>query len=61
MTVSVLLAVDDRPDNLFVLEQLLAAYLPDIKLLAAPSAEAALELAASAAIDGALKAENGSQ
>lgn len=54
MSVLVLLAVDDRPDNLFVLEQLLAAYLPDIKLLAAPTAEAGLQLAASEAVDGAL-------
>ncbi len=54
MTGSVLLAVDDRPDNLFVLEQLLAAHLPEIKLLAAPDAEAGLKLAASEAIDGAL-------
>jgi response regulator RpfG family c-di-GMP phosphodiesterase len=54
MTVAVLLAVDDRPDNLFVLEQWLAAHLPDIKLLAAPGGEAALKLAASEAIDGAL-------
>ncbi|MDP3182016.1 MAG: PAS domain S-box protein [Desulfobaccales bacterium] len=54
MTVPVLLVLEDRPDNLFVLEQLLAAYLPDIKLLAAPSAEAGLELAASEAVDGAL-------
>jgi len=54
MTVAVLLAVDDRSDNLFVLEQVLAAYLPDIKLLAAPSAEAGLKLAASEAVDGVL-------
>ena len=54
MTVAVLLAVDDRPNNLFVLEQLLAAYLPDIKLLAAPGAEAGLKLAASETVDGAL-------
>ena len=51
---AVLLAVDDRPDNLFVLEQLMAAYLSDIKLLTAPSAEAGLKLAASENIDGAL-------
>ncbi|MBM4301023.1 MAG: PAS domain S-box protein [Deltaproteobacteria bacterium] len=54
MTVAVLLAVDDRPDNLLVLSQLLAAHLPDIKLLAAPGAEAGLELAASEPCDGAL-------
>ncbi len=54
MSVSVLLAVGGRPDYLLVLEQLLAAHLPDIKLLAAPDAEAGLKLAASEAIDGAL-------
>ncbi len=54
MSVAVLLGVDDRPDNLFVLEQLLATYLPDIKLLAALGAEAGLKLAASEPVDGAL-------
>jgi PAS domain S-box-containing protein/putative nucleotidyltransferase with HDIG domain len=54
MTVAVLLAVDDRPDNLFVLERLLAAYLPEIKMITAERAEAGLALAATEAIDGAL-------
>jgi len=54
MTVAVLLAVDDRPDNFFVLERLLAAYLPEIKMITAESAEAGLALAATEAIDGAL-------
>jgi len=54
MSVSVLLAVDDRPDNLFVLEQVVGAYLPEIKLITAESAEAGLALAATEAIDGAL-------
>ena len=54
MTFAVLLAVDDRPDNLFVLERLLAAYLPEIKMITAESAEAGLALAATEAIDGAL-------
>jgi PAS domain S-box-containing protein/putative nucleotidyltransferase with HDIG domain len=54
MTVAVLLAVDDRPDNLFVLEQVVKAYLPEIEMITAESAEAGLALAAAAAIDGAL-------
>jgi len=53
MSVSVLLAVDDRPDNLFVLEQLVRAYLAEIKMITAESAEAGLALAATEAIDGA--------
>jgi PAS domain S-box-containing protein len=54
MTVSVLLAVDDRPDNLFVLEQLVGTYLPEIKMITGGSAEAGLALAAAEAIDGAI-------
>ena len=54
MTFSVLLAVDDRPDNLFVLEQVVGTYLPEIKMITAESAEAGLALAATEAIDGAL-------
>lgn len=54
MTVSVLQAVDDRPDNLLVLEQLLAAYLPEIKMITAESAEAGLAMATTKAVDGAL-------
>jgi len=54
MSVSTLLAVDDRPDNLFVLEQLVQAYLPGIKLITAKDAEEGLALAVSAPIDGAL-------
>ena len=54
MSVAVLLAVDDRPDNLFVLEQVVGTYLPEIKMITAESAEAGLALAATEAIDGAL-------
>ena len=54
MSVAVLLAVDDRPDNLFVLEQVVEAYLPEIKMITAESAEAGLALAATEAIDAAL-------
>ncbi|MGA9756695.1 MAG: HD domain-containing phosphohydrolase, partial [Desulfobaccales bacterium] len=45
---------DDRPDNLFVLEQVVGAYLPEIKMITAESAEAGLALVATEAIDGAL-------
>jgi PAS domain S-box-containing protein/putative nucleotidyltransferase with HDIG domain len=54
MSVPVLLAVDDRPDNLFVLEQLAAAYLSDIKIITAGSADQGLALASAVAVDGAL-------
>jgi PAS domain S-box-containing protein len=54
MSVSVLLAVDDRPDNLFVLKQLMETYLPEIKMITAESADAGLALAATETIDGAL-------
>jgi PAS domain S-box-containing protein/putative nucleotidyltransferase with HDIG domain len=54
MSAAVLLAVDDRSDNLFVLEQVVETYLPEIKMLAAESAEAGLALAATEVIDGAL-------
>ena len=51
---TVLLAVDDRPDNLFVLEQVVGTYLPEIKMITAGSAEAGLALAAAETVDGAL-------
>ena len=54
MSLAVLLAVDDRPDNLFVLEQVVRTYLPEVKMITAKSAEAGLALAATEAIDGAL-------
>jgi PAS domain S-box-containing protein/putative nucleotidyltransferase with HDIG domain len=54
MTVALLLAIDDRPDNLFVIEQVVKAYLPEIEMITAGSAEAGLILAATEAIDGAL-------
>jgi response regulator RpfG family c-di-GMP phosphodiesterase len=54
MSLAVLLAVDDRPDNLFVLEQVVGTYLPEIEMITAGSAEAGLSLAAAADIDGAL-------
>lgn len=49
-----LLAVDDTPDNLFLLEQVLGAYMPECEIVAARSAREGLELAARRALDGAL-------
>lgn len=45
MNNSILLAVDDKPDNLFVLEQLIAGYCPDCRVITAQSAENGLTLA----------------
>lgn len=49
-----LLMVDDRPDNLFVLRQVLSAYLTDCEVLTATSAEQGLQLAGEQPCDGAL-------
>jgi len=49
-----LLAVDDRQDNLFVLEQLVAGGLPECKLITATSAAEGLAIAARTPLDGAL-------
>ena len=49
-----LLAVDDRQDNLFVLEQLVADGLPECELITATSAAEGLAIAARAPLDGAL-------
>ncbi len=49
-----LLAVDDRQDNLFVLEQLIADGLPGCSVITATSAKEGLAIAASTHIDGAL-------
>lgn len=49
-----LLAVDDAPDNLFLLEQLVEAYLPECRLLTAQSARQAMELAERERLDGVL-------
>ncbi|RLB99814.1 MAG: hybrid sensor histidine kinase/response regulator [Deltaproteobacteria bacterium] len=43
---SILLAVDDKPDNLFILEQLIAGYCPDCKVITAQSAANGLALVA---------------
>ncbi len=49
-----LLAVDDRPENLFVIEELIAQHLPECVLVTAPSAEEGLALAVEKSFDGAL-------
>lgn len=48
----ILLAVDDRPQNLFILSELVAEYLPDCHLLTAVSAEEGLAIAAERDVDG---------
>ena len=50
----VLLAVDDRPDNLFVYEQLLAEYLPELEFLTAESGPAGLSMVEDHPVDCAL-------
>ena len=54
MTSPIILAVDDRPDNLFVLEQLIGEYAPGCVIITATSAEQGLKLAAGSQIDLAL-------
>ncbi len=49
-----LLAVDDRQDNLFVLEQLITDGLPGCRVITAGSAREGLALAASVHVDGAV-------
>ncbi len=50
----VLLAVDDSPDNLFLMQQLVEAYLPECELVTAPEAQTALQLVSTRRFDGAL-------
>ncbi|MBI5443243.1 MAG: response regulator, partial [Deltaproteobacteria bacterium] len=49
-----LLVVDDNPDNLYVLEQVLRGIVPDWKLLPASNALEGLRIASEEAVDGAL-------
>ncbi|WP_298036728.1 PAS domain S-box protein [uncultured Desulfuromonas sp.] len=49
-----LLVVDDTPDNLFVLEQVIARHLPGCRVITAASGGEGLALAASVSLDGAL-------
>ena len=51
---SILLVVDDRPDNLFVIEQLVDEYIPDCRIHTAHNAETALRLAKEHNPDGIL-------
>ncbi len=51
---NILLAVDDNPDNIFVLQQVIKKHLPDCDVLAAGSSREGLELAASHRPDGIL-------
>ena len=51
---SVILAVDDRPDNLFVLEQLILQHLPSCSLITATSANEGLLKVVDCDIDGVL-------
>ena len=50
----IILAVDDRPDNLFVLEQLIGEFAPDCTVITANSAERGMQLAIQNRIDLAL-------
>jgi len=51
---STLLAVDDRPNNLYVLRELIAEHLPQCELVTTVSAKEGLEIASSRPLDGIL-------
>lgn len=51
---NILLTVDDKPDNIFILHQVIGKYLPDCELLSAGSGGEGLELAAAHDLDGIL-------
>jgi len=51
---NVLLAVDDKPDNIFVIQQVVKRHLPDCDVLTAGNSREGLELAASHRPDGIL-------
>ena len=51
---STILAVDDRIDNLFVLKEVFAQFLPSCTLLTATSAEEGLAIASSQSLKGAI-------
>ena len=51
---NILLAVDDKPDNLYVLQSLIAQHLPDCELLTALDAREGLAAAAEHELDGIL-------
>jgi PAS domain S-box-containing protein len=52
--VSTLLLVDDNPDNLFILQQVINQHLPQCEVATALSARKGLEIAAARPLDGAL-------
>ncbi len=54
MKTNILLAVDDKPDNLYVLKSLIAQHLPGCKVLTALSAEEGLATMAESDLDGVL-------
>jgi len=54
MKTNVLLAVDDKPDNLYVIQSLAAEHLPGCKLVTAMSAEEGLAAALDGDLDGVL-------
>jgi len=54
MSNAILLAVDDKPDNLFVIEQIIAGYCPGYKMITAQSAEKGLEIARQTLLDVAI-------
>ncbi|MDM8535340.1 response regulator [Desulfobacterales bacterium HSG17] len=51
MNSAILLAVDDKPDNLFVLEQIIAEYCPGCKIITAQNAETGLDIARKNSLD----------
>ncbi|KKK56267.1 hypothetical protein LCGC14_3066250, partial [marine sediment metagenome] len=51
---STLLVVDDRPENLFVIEQLIGEHLPECQVLTAGNAEEGLAMAAKHSRGGSL-------
>ncbi|QTA78635.1 Two component system sensor histidine kinase, PAS domain-containing [Desulfonema limicola] len=51
MSSAVILAVDDKPDNLFVLEQIISEYLPACKIITAQNAEKGLDFARKNSLD----------
>ena len=50
----ILLAIDDKPENLFILQQLIEEYLPDCKIEISTSAKEAYEIVSRTSFDGIL-------
>ena len=49
---AILLVVDDRPDNLFMIQQLIAGYLPKCGVLTTTSAQEGMKLVVEHHLDG---------